>query len=198
MIPDRREAQPAPAHPVLGRYAALVEAHCAVLGIAPPLSLSYAREEEAVTALGGPEAFLNGRFLVGFVPGRGSPGVMFVNEAVVSRMPPGVLPALAAHEVGHAADGLLSSRLALASLLGPLAPWLAEGAMSLRPEIFANRVAAHLVGRSAVLALHMAAVEALGGADPVTMQALAPLHRLPERPSLPLSLRLRRHRNGRP
>lgn len=196
MLPDRREAPIHAAHPVLARFAMLVETHAAALGIVPPYVLSFASEREAVSALGGPEAFLGGRFLVGYVPGLRARGVMFVNESLVGRMPPGVLPALAAHEVGHASDWLLTARMALSSLLGPLAPLVAEGAMSLRPEVFANRVAAHLVGRSAVIGLHRAAVDVLGGADLVTMRALSPLARLPERPTLPASLRLRRRLPG--
>lgn len=180
-----------PEMPVLERFEALVGGFAPVLGVARPYVLSFAREPAAVAHMGGPSAFLWGRFLVGYVPGRHGRGVMFVNESLVARLSSAALAALAAHEMGHVADWLLSARLSLAgTLLGPFSGLVADDEGSLRPEVFANRVAAHLVGRTDVLALHAESARLLGGTDAVNARALDRMAALPERPTLPPSLRI--------
>ena len=138
------------------------------------------------------QALLAVDFLAAFVPGEDG-GLLVVNEESACRLPGEALGALVAHETGHAADWLLRLRLrTLGRLPGPIGRRLACGLTRLSPERFADRVAASLVGTRAVLGLYLATFRMQGGIYRHQARTLAYLHGFPDRPRLPLSLRLAR------
>jgi len=177
---------------ILDAYGVMTAYFSRALGIPEPQLLSYGREPAAVRMFGGPRAFLHGRFLVGTLHLRGGGSAMFVNEDTTGLLTPAGLGALAAHESGHAADWFLALRVRMAGALpGPMSCFMAADGSATAPETFADRVAAHLVGRSAVIALHEEASAILDGADPVSLASFRRLGHMSERPVLPPSLRVR-------
>ncbi len=119
---------------------------------------------------------------------------VYVIPDFVRCMPPDALRAMAAHEAGHEADWLarLLSRISKAVLgKGGHDAWRRTTAPA--RERFADRVAASLVGRQAVLDLldyvpPGTSFEEWDG--PYRRRKLEALMRLPERPSLPFTLRV--------